>query len=152
MQALVEFTFSSFETEFPSPFGASIYLPTGELVSQAYDTVIRECDPTRHGEMNAVRLATVQLQRLSLAGCTLYTTCEPCPMCMAACVWAGLETVVSMLEDADQHWPQRMNLTAAELAAHIIREPQCRIVPHVERALCQTLFDKYAQSYPTINS
>lgn len=67
MRALVEFTATSLETPHPSPFGSSIYdAKSGQLLAQAYDTVMRECDPTNHAEVNAIRLATRSEQRLSL--------------------------------------------------------------------------------------
>lgn len=144
MRALVEFTRTSLETEFPSPFGSSIYdLASGELVAQAYDTVIHECDPTNHAEMNAIRLATRKLGRLSLGGHILYSTCEPCPMCMSGAIWAEVDVVVfgaSTMEDANAYWPQASDLSPEELVAHMCREAKCVVVPHVERALCQQLF------------
>lgn len=112
-------------------------------MAQAVDTVLRACDPTNHAEVNAIRGATQQLRRLSLRGCTLYSTCEPCPMCMSACVWAEVDTVVfgaSSLEDADDYWPQASDLSAVEIASHILREPKCRVVPFLERDLCRELF------------
>ena len=141
---LVEFTASSFETEFPSPFGSAIYdEATGALVAQAYDTVMATCDPTNHAEVNAIRLAAPALGRLSLRGCTLYSTCEPCPMCMSACIWAEVDTVVfgaSTMEDANRYWPQASSMTPEELVARMRIEPPCRLIPHVERSLCQELF------------
>jgi tRNA(Arg) A34 adenosine deaminase TadA len=144
MQALVQFTASSLETAFPSPFGSAVYdEPSGALVAQAYDTVIKTSDPTCHAEVNAIREATRKLGRLSLRGCTLYSTCEPCPMCMSACIWAEVDTVVygpSTMEDANRYWPQASDLSPQELVAHMLIEPKCRIVPDVERSLCQELF------------
>ncbi|WP_145055416.1 nucleoside deaminase [Lignipirellula cremea] len=144
MRSLARFTGRSFQTEHPSPFGSSIYSSdSGQLVSQAYDTVIQECDPTNHAEMNAIRIATKQLQRLSLRGCILYSTCEPCPMCMSACIWAELDTVVfgaSTMEDANHYWPQSSDVAPHELADRMRREPKCNLIPHVERQICQDLF------------
>ena len=144
MKSLVEYTSSSLKTKFPSPFGSAIYeLKTGLLVSQAYDTVMREWDPTNHAEVNAIRKATRKLERLSLSGFILYSTCEPCPMCMSACIWAELDAVVfgaSTMEDANLYWPQASDISPQELVAHMRREPKCIIIPHVERARCQELF------------
>jgi tRNA(adenine34) deaminase len=146
MRALVEFTSSSLSTEFPSPFGSAIYeSSSGRLVSQAYDTVMRECDPTNHAEVNAIRLATQELGRLSLRGCVLYSTCEPCPMCMSASIWAELDGVVfgaSTMEDANLYWPQGSDMTPQELISRMRFEPKCSLLRHVERALCQELFRK----------
>ena len=150
MKLLVEYTSSSLATRFPSPFGSAIYeLQTGLLVSRAYDTVIRNCDPTNHAEINAIREAAQKLQRLSLSGCILYSTCEPCPMCMSACIWSEVEAVVfgaSTLEDANAYWPQASDLSPLELVAHMRLEPKCIVIPHVERTLCQELFRKSDQA------
>jgi len=144
MRALVGFTASSFSTKFPSPFGSSIYdLKNGELVAQSYDTVIQQCDPTDHAEMNAIRQATNRLRQLSLAGHILYSTCEPCPMCMSACIWAELDAVVfgaSTMEDANRYWPQASDISPDELVLHMRRAPKCSVLAHVERGSCQALF------------
>jgi tRNA(Arg) A34 adenosine deaminase TadA len=144
MKALLEFTATSLRTDFPSPFGSAIYeRQSGLLICQSYDTVMRECDLTNHAEVNTIRLATQKLRRLSLRGFTLYSTCEPCPMCMSACIWAELDTVVfgaSTMEDATIYWPQLSDITPQELVARMQIEPKCILYPHVERALCQDLF------------
>jgi len=146
MKMLVEYTSSSLTTKFPSPFGSAIYdSQAGLLVSQAYDTVMRKCDPTNHAEINAIRKATQKLQQLSLNGYILYSTCEPCPMCMSACIWAEVDAVVfgaSTMEDANLYWPQASDISPQELVSRMRREPKCIIVPHVERARCQELFKK----------
>ena len=144
MKVLLEFTASSLSTQFPSPFGSSIYERNrGVLVAQAYDTVIEKCDPTNHAEMNAIRKATSKVCRLSLRGHILYSTCEPCPMCMSACIWAELDGVVfgaSTMEDANSYWPQASDISPMELVSHMCRTPKCTVVPHVERRECQELF------------
>jgi tRNA(Arg) A34 adenosine deaminase TadA len=144
LKELVQFTATSLETGFPSPFGSAIYDErTGALVASAYDTVMQQCDPTNHAEINAIRAATRKLQRLSLRGCTLYSTCEPCPMCMSACIWAEIDTVVfgaSTMQDADRYWPQASDLSPQELVSRMRIEPRCRVICHVERPLCQELF------------
>jgi len=67
--------------------------------------VIASHDPTWHAEMEAIRLACVTLQSFKLMGCTLYTSAEPCPMCMATCYWAGIEKVFygASVEDAAEY-------------------------------------------------
>ena len=145
MKLLVKFTETSFEHH-PSPFGSSVWeTASGQLIAQAYDTVLNDCDPTSHGEINAIRLATRKLQRLSLRGCVLYSTCEPCPMCMSACIWAEVDAVVfgaSTMEDANPYWPQSSDMAPQELVARMRLQDQCTIIPHVERRLCQALFLK----------
>jgi tRNA(Arg) A34 adenosine deaminase TadA len=144
MRSLVEFTRSSFDSGFPYPFGSAIYdLESGELLAQAYDTVMKDVDPTNHGEMNAIRKASRNAQRLSLRGSILYSTCEPCPMCMSACIWAEVDTVVygaSTMEDAHQYWPQASDLLPSELVSRMLMEPICNVIAGVERSRCQDLF------------
>lgn len=143
MQALAAYTATSFDTPHPSPFGCAIYDAAGTLLAQAVDTVLAQTDPTSHAEINAIRAATRQLRALSLRGGTLYSTCEPCPMCMSAAIWAEIDTIVygaATLADADRYWPQPSDLAPQELAARMRIEPRCLVIPHIERALCQDLF------------
>ena len=144
MKQLVAFTETSLGTEFPSPFGSSVVdRESGAVIAQAYDTVMRECDPTNHAEVNAIRLATRQLQRLSLKGTVLYSTCEPCPMCMSAAIWAEVDLVVygaSTMEDATLYWPQPSPVTPQELVDRTLVDPKCELIAHLGRDLCQDLF------------
>src|SRR5688572_14829378 len=74
------------------PFGACV-VRGGRVIAQARNTVLRDCDATRHAEVNAIRLASRKLGRFDLKGCTLYSTTEPCPMCFSAIHWARIEAV-----------------------------------------------------------
>jgi len=74
--------------------GAVIIDAEGELVSEGHSLVAPDCDPTSHAEMNAIRTATRKLGRVHLRECTLYSTLEPCSMCLGATAWAGLGEVV----------------------------------------------------------
>ena len=109
MMELVRFTARTLETASPVPFGAAIYhTETGELLMRAVNAVRREIDPSSHAELRTVRKATRKLGSISLRGYTMYTTCEPCPMCMANALWAGLDRVVfgATIEDANRHCRQ----------------------------------------------
>ena len=75
------------------PFGAVI-VQAGQIVSEGWNQVTSSNDPTAHAEIMAIRSAASCLGRFSLAGCTLYTSCEPCPMCLAAAYWARMDRVV----------------------------------------------------------
>ena len=72
------------------PFGAVI-ARNGEIVSVGVNRVAPDCDPAAHAEINAIREACKVLGRFSLAGCEIYTSCEPCPMCLGAIYWARLD-------------------------------------------------------------
>jgi tRNA(Arg) A34 adenosine deaminase TadA len=74
------------------PFGA-IVVADGELVGRGWNQVTRLLDPTAHAEITAIRDACRALQRFDLRGCVLYSSCEPCPMCLSAIYWARLDRV-----------------------------------------------------------
>lgn len=141
---LVQFTKASVHTEHPSPFGCSIVdSTTGEVVAEAYDSVMRSVDPSAHGEVNAIRMACKTLNTISLKGFTLYSTCEPCPMCMSASIWAEVDAVVfgATVEDAHKHWPQPSSLGAVEVASRMVREPAVVVRTEVLRPACVALFN-----------
>lgn len=71
------------------PFGAVI-ARNGEIVATGANRVVPDCDPTAHAEINAIRAATAKLGTFSLEGCEIYTSCEPCPMCLGAIYWARI--------------------------------------------------------------
>lgn len=75
------------------PFGAVIALD-GRIVAEARNQVASRRDPTAHAEMLALRAAGARLNRPTLDGAVLYSSGEPCPMCLAACYWAQIERVV----------------------------------------------------------
>ena len=100
------------------PFGALIVeTRTGERLMRATNAVLRESDPSAHAETRTVRLACKKLKRPSLAGFTMYSTCEPCPMCMANALWAGLDRVVfgATIDDANRYCLQ-IHISAKEVA------------------------------------
>jgi guanine deaminase len=74
------------------PF-AAVVVRQGQIVGEGVNTVTATNDPTAHGEVNAIRAACKALDSFSLAGCELYTSCQPCPMCLAACYWARLDAI-----------------------------------------------------------
>lgn len=71
------------------PFAALI-VRDGEVIAEASNSVTTTNDPTAHGEVNAIRKACAVLGTFSLEGCEIYSSCEPCPMCLAAIYWARL--------------------------------------------------------------
>lgn len=75
------------------PFGAVI-CKGGEVVAAGVNRVTDNNDPTAHAEVQAIRSACARLHSFDLSGCTLYTSCEPCPMCLGAIYWAHLDRVV----------------------------------------------------------
>jgi guanine deaminase len=74
------------------PFGAVI-AREGKIVGEGVNSVTAAHDPTAHAEVNAIRAAAKALGTFTLTGCELYTSCEPCPMCLAASYWARLDAI-----------------------------------------------------------
>lgn len=74
------------------PFGAVI-VKNDEVIGVGHNRVLKNKDATCHGEMEAIRNASKNLNTFDLSGCVLYTTGEPCPMCLAACLWANIEKI-----------------------------------------------------------
>ena len=74
------------------PFGAVI-ARDGEIVAEGSNSVTLNCDPTAHAEVTAIRNATKKLGTFDLSGCEIFTSCEPCPMCLGAIYWAHLDKI-----------------------------------------------------------
>jgi tRNA(Arg) A34 adenosine deaminase TadA len=140
MSALAAFTARSMRTQSPRPFGASIvHTETGKTLLRALNAVRQELDPSAHAEVRAIRLAAKRVKQISLAGYTLYSTCEPCPMCMSAALWAGLDRVVygAAIEDANRHCNQ-IRIPATEVAAR--SDMTCIVEGPLLRDECYALF------------
>ena len=140
LRDLVRFTARSLLTPRPTPFGALIVnTKSGERLMRATNAVLRENDPSSHAEVRTVRLACKKLQRPSLAGFTMYSTCEPCPMCMANALWARIDRVVygATIADANRHCLQ-IQIPANEVAKR--SDMSCPVEGPVLRDLCNTLF------------
>jgi tRNA(adenine34) deaminase len=140
MREICNFTARTLETPRPVPFGALIVnTQTGERLMRATNNVARENDPSSHAEVRTVRLACRKLKRPSLAGYTLYSTCEPCPMCMANALWARLDRVVfgATIADANRHCLQ-IHIAAKQIARRA--DMSCIVDGPVLRELCYSLF------------
>ena len=74
------------------PLGAVI-VRNGEVIATGTNRVTANCDPTAHAEVSAIRAACAKLGDFKLTGCTVYSSCEPCPMCLSALYWAGVERI-----------------------------------------------------------
>ena len=99
MQHAIEAARKGMESGMGGPFGAVI-VKDGEIIAVAHNEVLGTNDPTAHAEIVAIRKATARLGRFDLSGCELYSTCEPCPMCLSAIHWAG---ITKLYFGADRH-------------------------------------------------
>ena len=140
MRELIRFTAKSLPTTRPVPFGSLIVSTRGgELLVRALNTVAAQYDPSAHAEVRAIRLAGRKLKSISLKGHTLYTTCEPCPMCMSAALWAGLDRVVygATIEDASRHCRQ-IYVPATEIEER--SDMRCKVEGPLLREECYAIF------------
>jgi len=140
MRALAAWTMLSMKTESPNPFGCDIvHSQTGERLMRAMNAVAAENDPSAHAEVRTMRLACAKLKSPSLAGYTLYTTCEPCPMCMSDALWASVDRVVygATIADANRFCKQ-IQIPATEVARR--SDMVCVVQGPVEREACLELF------------
>ena len=92
MQAAIQLADDGLRAGRGGPFGC-VVVRRGEIVGRGNNRVTSTNDPTAHAEVTAIREACTALQTFQLADCELYTSCEPCPMCLAAVYWARIPTV-----------------------------------------------------------
>jgi tRNA(Arg) A34 adenosine deaminase TadA len=110
------------------PFGALI-VQAGVVVGRGFNRVIGTNDPTAHAEVVAIRQACRKLRTFSLAGCEIYASCEPCPMCLGAIHWARLDRVWYA---CDRHDAARAGFDDAMLYDEFERAPADRRLPVVQ--------------------
>ena len=110
------------------PFAALI-VREGKVIAEGVNMVVTTNDPTAHGEVTAIRNACKALNTFSLAGCKLYTSCEPCPMCLAASHWARFDAVFygASAEDA-----AKAGFDDAYLYAEFRKDAAQRSLPQVQ--------------------
>ena len=100
MQKAIELSLMSLRALGGGPFGAVI-VKDGEIIAKAHNQVTLTNDPTAHAEIVAIRQACQVLQTFQLRGAEIYTSCEPCPMCLGAIYWARLDKVYYANTKAD---------------------------------------------------
>ena len=92
MQAAIDEALQGITLGHGGPFG-SVIVRDGVIVGRGHNRVLADNDPTCHGEVSAIRDACTNLGTYDLSGCEIYTTGEPCPMCLFACLWANIDRV-----------------------------------------------------------
>ena len=125
------------------PFGA-IIVRDDEIIGQGWNQVTSQCDPSAHAEIVAIRNACSTLGIFSLEGANIYTSCEPCPMCLAAIWWARLESVyyANTRQDA-----ARIGFDDAEIYREVGRNLTDRQIPMIrgESRAAALAFQDWAQ-------
>jgi tRNA(Arg) A34 adenosine deaminase TadA len=128
-----------------SPFGAVI-VKDGKVVTATHNTVWRTTDPTAHAEVNCIRSAAANLATIDLAGCTMYSTCEPCPMCLSAIHWAKIDRVVfgATIADADTAGFSELHVDAVKLAE--MGKSPLKVEGGLLREECAALFARWKEA------
>jgi tRNA(Arg) A34 adenosine deaminase TadA len=124
------------------PFGAVI-VKDGEIISTGVNTVTKTNDPTAHAEVNAIRNACRDLSTFSLKGCVVYSSCEPCPMCLSALYWAGVQRIYYGNTQADA---DAINFSDQFIYQELEKPKINRAIPliHVDNDYTIKAFQKWA--------
>lgn len=123
------------------PFGAVI-VRDGEVIAAAGNTVTIDNDPTAHAEVNAIRQACKKTGNFKLDGCVVYSSCEPCPMCLSTLYWAGVSRVYYGNTAADAN---RINFGDEFIYKEIEKPHLERSIPcvHIEGTTAHESFDMW---------
>lgn len=100
MRMAIELSEYNVKEKLGGPFGAVI-VKNGIIIAGSANKVVPENDPTAHAEVSAIRLACKELGTYNLSGCQIYTSCEPCPMCLGAIYWARIDKIYYANTKAD---------------------------------------------------
>ncbi len=112
------------------PFGAVI-VKAGKVIATGANRVVPNNDPTAHAEVSAIREACKKIGTFKLEGCTIYTSCEPCPMCLSAIYWAGISKIYygNTKDDA-----KKISFDDSFIYDEIAKPYACRAIP-----ICQIM-------------
>jgi tRNA(Arg) A34 adenosine deaminase TadA len=124
MERAVRMALENIRNTAGGPFAALI-AHGDQVVAEGVNAVVPTNDPTAHAEVVAIRSACATLHTVKLAGHVLYSTCLPCPMCLAAAHWAGIERVFYALSSEDA---ERMGFKDAHLY-EMLTDPRCARLP-----------------------
>ena len=141
MQAALEEAYAGIEAGDGGPFG-TVIVRDGEIVGRGHNRVVVNQDPTCHGEMEAIRDACKNLGTFDLSGCELYTTAEPCPMCLGATLWANIPVVYYGCTREDSN---EIGFRDEVFYEYLAGEADLLTVSEFERERCLELFETYTQ-------
>lgn len=143
MRISVDLSKENLRSKTGGPFGA-IVVKDGRIVGRGTNRVTSDKDPTAHAEIVAIRDACRSLENFNLAGCAIYTSCEPCPMCLSAIYWARIGTIyyANTQQDAAD-----IDFDDAFLYAEVALPKEERSIPlvHMLRAEALEAFEEWKQ-------
>jgi len=126
------------------PFGACI-VRKEQVLSVSHNSAKANIDTTAHAEVQAIREASRQLKMLELAGCVIYSTCEPCPMCFTACLWAKIGRIVyaCRIEDAEKAGIRQIPISSSRMKQ--LGQSDVQLVGDVLREDSLKLFEAWSR-------
>jgi guanine deaminase len=140
MQIAIQLAAQHMRAREGGPFGAVI-TRGADIVARGWNNVTSVNDPTAHAEMNAIRAAAAATGSFQLRGCVLYSSCEPCPMCLGAAYWARLDRIVFAATRADA---SAAGFDDAEIYEELARPPFARKLP-MQEALRERAVEVFAE-------
>lgn len=138
MQMAIDEAYSGINNNEGGPFG-SIIVKDGKVIGRGHNRVIKNQDPTCHGEMEAIRDASKNLKSFDLKGSILYTTAEPCPMCLGAILWANIDTVYYGCNIYDT---EEIGFRDSKFYS-LKEEDKKKFIKELDRPNCKELFHSY---------
>ena len=126
------------------PFGSAIVDKNGEIISVASNTVLKDHNPTAHGEINAIIKVGQKLGTHDLSGCVLYTTAYPCPMCLSAIIWANIKKVYYGCEPKDAEEIGFRDDFIYEFIQNGLKDKETLELEQLNHEECLKLFEEYA--------
>lgn len=145
MQKAIDEAMAGIQKHHGGPFG-SVIVRNGEIIGKGHNRVLKNNDPTCHGEVDAIRKACYNLDTFDLTGCELYTTGEPCHMCLCACMWSNISRIYYGCTIADN---ERIGFRDNKF--NNIFEGRDKLKDYlvqIDRDACLELFDEYLKTQP----
>ncbi len=139
MRQAIDEAYSGIRAGDGGPFG-TVIVKDGRIVGRGHNRVLVKKDPTCHGEVEAIRDACQNLGTHDLSGCTLYTTAEPCPMCLGATLWANIRTLYYGCHRKDT---DDIGFRDDAFYDYLDGKNQLLTQEELGRSECKTLFEDY---------
>ena len=139
MEAALQEAYEGIEKNHGGPFGA-VVVKNGKIVERGHNRVLYKKDPTCHGEMEAIRDACKNLETHDLTGCQLYTTAEPCPMCLGGILWSNIQEVYFGCDRIDT---DRIGFRDDVFYEYLDGKNDILSIRQIDHEKCLSLFEHY---------
>lgn len=131
----------SYKNNEGGPFGAVITDLNGNIIAISSNKVLLKKDPTAHAEIEVIREASSKLQNYDLSECIMYSSCEPCPMCLSAIIWANIKTVYYGCNKTDA---EKIGFRDEKIYKYFENKNEEMLkLKNIDRKECLELFDEY---------